>query len=77
MVFAGSKTTMLSAKLDKDAPNLSDFLRPDVLLGSGWFIGNSRHADDSIAVPAGISSTASLESYPWTNMPPVCQMSEN
>ncbi|KAI0511721.1 hypothetical protein KFK09_012353 [Dendrobium nobile] len=78
-----------SAKQDKCAPNLPDFLRPDVLLGSGWFIGNSRSAIDSISGPlgenlredlvpgpAGISSMASLESYPWTNMPRVCQMSE-
>ncbi|PKU73345.1 Transcription factor GAMYB [Dendrobium catenatum] len=78
-----------SAKKDKCAPNLPDFLRPDVLLGSGWFIGNSRSAIDSISgplcenlrevrvpVPTGISSMASLESYPWTNMPRVSQMSE-
>ncbi|XP_020671813.1 transcription factor GAMYB isoform X2 [Dendrobium catenatum] len=83
------KAPMGSAKQDKCAPNLPDFLRPDVLLGSGWFIGNSRSAIDSISGPldenlredlvpgpAGISSMASLESYPWTNMPRVCQMSE-
>ncbi|XP_020583212.1 transcription factor GAMYB-like, partial [Phalaenopsis equestris] len=86
----GSEATMLGEEQDKYAPNLPDFLRPDVLLGSGWFIGNSRNTSEFIAapsgeslreervlLPAGLSSTVSLESYPWTNMPPVCQMSEH
>nr|AXY87673.1 transcription factor GAMYB-like protein [Cymbidium sinense] len=86
--------TPMGDKQDKYTPNLPYFLRPDVLLGSGWLMGNSQDAEDSIAgaldenlhkerapvpvpVPAGISSMASLEAYPWTNMPRVCQMSEH
>ncbi|KAJ6804739.1 transcription factor GAMYB-like [Iris pallida] len=75
-----------------------DFLRPDALLGTSWFVENSQvakeHCDMNTAlatllgdsfsgghnhVAAGTSTCShgfDIESYPWNNMPPACQMSE-